>query len=529
MGASTGTAGEWLSPLGSSPDRRQLAEAAIVCTYLVLCCGSLIPFLAIAQPPIVDFANHAARLTLACNPGDPAVAAMYRYQFAIIPNLAIDLVNAPLCGIVSPSMVLRLVTAGSLSLIYFSAWLIQQRLFGRANAFLFLLPAIAFNLVTTMGYMNFLAGVSLTYLLVALSIGREQRFERLLFLCNAGGLLIFLCHVFALGFALLLFFGMMLRGAHPTPARVVQGAVRTLALFALPLLLLVFVPRGHEHFVVGYFHKTRMLPALFMAQHVSLGAFGILLLVPLYFLLRNKVVRVDERMHWPLIVAGAFVLLCPSSVENAVDVDSRLLVALAYLFFAALQPCRREREITLVLGGTAAAFAAFQLWSAASIWLAFSNQVDELRQADGIFPANAKVLTVAGDGTGFVADPLAYSHVTSYLTIDRRIFNPLEFTGIGMQPLSVTPAYERVDTPTGQPYSPEIANRFIKPDPALAKLARENGAGFALGWPNKFDYVICYDFGRHHNFNPALLTEVGRGSFFTVFKVTPAGKGLSHS
>jgi hypothetical protein len=118
-----------------------------------------------------------------------------------------------------------------------------------------------------------------------------------------------------------------------------------------------------------------------------------------------------------------------------------------------------------------------------------------------------------------VADSLAYSHVTSYLTIERRIFNPLEFTGVGMQPLSVTPQFAAVDSPTGQPYSPAIANRFIDPDKALEKLAKENEAGFALRWPRNFDFVIFYHFGGAHNFNPALLEDVRDGSFFSILKV----------
>jgi hypothetical protein len=491
----------------------------ILWTYLLLCCASLVPFLAIAQPPIVDFANHAARLSLACTISDPATSAMYRYQLAIIPNLAVDLVNAPLCGIVGPTVVLKLVTATSLSLIYFAAWLIQQKLFERANAFLFLLPAIAFNLVTTMGYMNFLAGVATACLLLALAIGREHRFGMLVVLCNAGGLVIFFCHVFALGFALMLFFGLMLPSERPSVPQVANAALRALGLFALPLRLLAFAPRGHEHFSLGFFHKTRMLPALFMAQHVNLGAFGLALLAPLYLLFRNNLIGVDRRMRWPLITVGAFLLVSPCSVGNAIDIDSRILVATAYLFFAALYPRRCQREITLGLAAIAAGFAVFQLWSAATIWTNFSKQVDELREAGRILPARAKVLTIASGGPTEAADPLAYSHVTSYLTIDRRIFNPLEFTGVGMQPLSVTKGYAAVDTPTGQPYSPELANRFVSPNAALEKLADENEAGFALRWPRNFDYVVFYHFGRPYNFNPSLLSEIRRGSFFTILKV----------
>src|SRR5215218_6314904 len=121
------------------------ANAGFLATYVLLCALSLLPFVLIAHPPIVDFANHAARLSLACNAGDPAVAAMYRYNDGIIPNLAADLINWPLCGMMGPLAVLKATIAGSLALVYFSGWLIQRKLFGQVNAFLLLLPAFAMN------------------------------------------------------------------------------------------------------------------------------------------------------------------------------------------------------------------------------------------------------------------------------------------------------------------------------------------------------------------------------------------------
>lgn len=44
--------------------------------YLIFCALSVVPFIAVANPPIVDFPNHAARLGLQCAMGDPVVSAM---------------------------------------------------------------------------------------------------------------------------------------------------------------------------------------------------------------------------------------------------------------------------------------------------------------------------------------------------------------------------------------------------------------------------------------------------------------------
>ena len=40
-------------------------------------------------------------------------------------------------------------------------------------------------------------------------------------------------------------------------------------------------------------------------------------------------------------------------------------------------------------------------------------------------------------------------------------------------------------------------------------------------WPEHFDYLIDFDYGRPTNPVPALLTAVHRGSYFTIFRIHP--------
>jgi hypothetical protein len=527
MTSSTSTADEWSQPANPSAGLAQNANV-VVALYLLLCVLSALPFVAIAYPPIVDFANHAARLNLACNQTDPLVAAMYQYRLGIIPDLAIDIANIPACGLVESVTVLKMVTAASLLLIYFSAWLIQRKLFGRPNAFLLLLPAIAFNLVTTTGYINFLAGVAITCLMAALAIGRERDFRALLLLCNVGGLLVFFCHLFALAAVMTFFFGLMLRNAGLSVRGFAIACLRTFALFALPLFFLLLVPRDGHGLILSYHGKFRVLIAPFLAQHVSIGLFGPLLIIPLYLLLKKRIVEFHPLFRFPITALGLYILIIPSEVMTAVDVDSRTIVALAYLALAAFRPVEREREVTLAIGALASAAAAFQLWATLAIWQPFSRQAAELREAVRILPPEAKVLTVGEDtGPELIAFPSAYSHLGSYATIERRIFNPFEFTGVGMQPLSVTAPFAPYDTPAGQPFSPGVANNLATPTPALEGKARKLQADYALRWPQRFDYVVYYHFGRPKNFNPAVLREVRAGSFFSIYKVDRSG-GRTH-
>ncbi len=332
-------ASDTIPPVGLDAVASRLnAHVALVATYVALCALSLLPFVLIEHPPIVDFANHAARLSLACSAGDPAVDAMYRYSLGLIPNLAADLVNWPLCGLMGPAAVLKATIAGSLALTYFSGWLLQRKLFGRINAFLLLLPAFAMNLVTTMGYINFLAGVGVACLMVALAIGRERRFGELLAIGNIGGLILFFCHIFALALAVVLFFGILFRDMPRNAKGLVQAGLKTLALFAVPLMLIPFVPSADEALKIDYIGKGRAVAALFLTQHPNPTIFGMLLFIPLYLVMRKGWVDVHQAMRWPLGVLAAYVLVVPSGLQDAIDIDARTMIALAYLFFASLRP-----------------------------------------------------------------------------------------------------------------------------------------------------------------------------------------------
>lgn len=523
MSSSTDTADGWLAPREAAKPVR-LAHSLVLPGFVLLCCLSFLPYLIVSFPPIADFANHAARLDLACHANDPTVAAMYRYRLGMIPDLAIDLVNLPLCGTFSSAAILKAVICASLALIYSSAWLMQRKLFGRPNAFLFLLPAMAFNMVTTMGYINFLAGVAIVCLMVALAIGRERQFGALLLIGNLGGIVAFFCHIFALAIGMLFFFGLVLRAHAKTPRGILSSALKTAAIFMLPLALISFVPSDAHALSFGYVQKGRLLIALFMANR-SLGVYGLILLAPLAFALKVKDVELHERFRLPLALVGLYVLLVPSQLNDAVDIDSRSLVALAYIFFAALAPRRDQQSVTLVLGALAAGLVGFQLWSVMAVWQPFSRQVEEFRAASAVLPANAKVLPVRDfDGPQVIAAPMAYMNLTSYATIDRRIFNPLEFTGVGMQPLSVTPAYARIDAVAGQPISSDIANRLAPADAVIAHPAANFSTKYALHWPQTFDYLIYYHFGAPKNFNTKALREVRRGSFFTIYSIDRNGR-----
>ena len=91
-----------------------------------------------------------------------------------------------------------------------------------------------------------------------------------------------------------------------------------------------------------------------MTQHPNPSIFGMLLFIPLYLAMRKGWVRVAPAMRWPLGTLAAYVALVPSGLQEAIDVDARTMVVLAWLFFASLQIVERKDEVTAVVVASAA-------------------------------------------------------------------------------------------------------------------------------------------------------------------------------
>ena len=164
---------------------------------------------------------------------------------------------------------------------------------------------------------------------------------------------------------------------------------------------------------------------------------------------------------------------------------------------------------------------------AALVWQPFSSQVAEFRKVDQALPAEALVLAVAPkEPENTIAGSLAYGHITSYATLDRRIFNPMEFSGVGMQPLSATPAFAPYDIPHAMPFDPATAAKLADPTAEFEKKIRLHKAEFAERWPERFDYVIYFHFGKAPNFDPARLDIVEQGSYFSILKIKGRAKAL---
>lgn len=508
----------------------------ILAAYVLLSVAGLFGLMIGSVPFGVDYPNHAARLFIECNQNDPYLSRMYSVEYGIIPNLAIDLLYRPLCGAVDPMTFLRGTLVLTIAGILFVVWMLRSVLDGgRPSAFVLLAPAMTFNLVTSMGYLNYLIGTFL-FLLFAWVMLRfdvlRRRQTLAIVVPNIFGSLIFLCHIFAVALAGIFLFGLRFAtgSGQPLLKRISKAAIMSAASFALPLGMTLTAESSGFGPIYTFGAKIRALWApVFFSNVMAAATLSFAWTALAYWAFRERSVSVSRTLRWPLFFLIGYALLLPSALLNAVDLDSRSLVSILLLGIAGLsvRPTSLGRVPELAAAGVAVVTICVQLSVLVPQAITFGAQVNEFRQAIRIIPAGAPVLSVAAMESSPPAPLRFYSHLTSYTTRDRRAYNPLEFDGKGMQPMSVRPEFACIDVPGGPLIPDRIVGKLLGPGADdFVRRPEYLRFGYARQWDQNFAYVIYYHFDSPRLTLPTTRL-VREGSFFTIYQTsgTPSLEG----
>jgi hypothetical protein len=500
----------------------------LAAAYVLLSLAGIAGLMVGSVPFGVDYPNHAARLFVECNLGDPVLSRMYTVEYDLIPNLAIDLINRPLCGLVDPLTLVRGAMIATLTGVLVMVWKLHRLLNdGEPNAFVLLAPAMTFNIVTSMGYLNYFIGtfLFLAFVWCMLKYRVLERHKALaILLPNLFGAALFLCHVFALALAGIFLFGLRFGAGkgQPLVKRTLDAGLMSAASFAVPFIMMIGAERSGFGLTYAAVGKLRTLLAPMLYSSIFAAAFiAFIWLALFYWAFREKKVSIEPRLRWPLVLLTAFSFALPSTLLDATDLDSRSLVSVAYLAIASIQirDVARQSVAQIAAAAIAAVTLASQLILAIPQIRLFDRQAVEFRSALRVIPPVSPVLSIVNADRIPAVPRRFYQHLASYSTLDWKAFNPNEFTGKGMQPLRSKPAFACIDIPAGSPIRVNIARRLLQPETAkILQQRRYTNLRYFYRWDRRFDHVIYYHHGARGNPFPAILKPVHQGSFFTIFR-----------
>lgn len=512
---------------------------------MVALLGVLAPIVLMPVPPLTDFANHLARMDIIARLRDDALLArFYTVDWALIPNLAMDILVPPLARLIGVFAAGQVFIALIIVTIVTGAWALHDALHrhshgpGGANALVAM--ALVYNGIFLLGFTNFLLGIGLVLWGVAawVRLPRRRPWLRLgastLIVC-----LLFVCHLFAVGlYAMALFCleapTLCTAGPHAGKWRALLGRLAAMALPFLPVLpaLALSPTMGLANLMVwswsGKGEGLRLLVETYHGDWEVPAGWLALGIVAALLACRRMALHPGG---WLLLgLGGVTYIALPTVIFGSSYADERLPVALLFLVlgFARFDlRTRRARALGLavilaVIGGRTALLV--------HDWLPLGRVYADMRAALAQAAPGATVLVVeATVPTGDPALNNAIAHAPCLGIIDRSLLVSTAFSVKGKQILGITPAYtQRVDREDGDPPNvADLAHAVTESRPDSGPESRpesgaESGAGegyFWQNWQRDDDYVLVLYTSPGTQALPGLLELVHDGPHFQLYKV----------
>lgn len=515
--------------------------------YLSLSLAALYPVLSVTVPPLVDYPNHLARAYILAEIAElPLLQERYAVTWAIVPNLAMDLIVPPLTAIMSVFDAGRVFIAATLLMLVAGTVALHRVLHGRVGLWPAAIYLLLYNHVLAWGFLNYLFGVGLFLLVFAAWIACERwsLWVRLAVFSLASSVLFF-CHLFAFGVYVLTIaayqLGQTLERHGVWPARLTRDWLAALGQFAVPGLLWLFsqgatgvAPEATGLTFYGtLLSKLRALlsPVFFHWQPLDYLIFGFLCVV-LPVLLFGRDLRLAPAVRLPLFALGVAALAMPTWLLNVAGVDFRLPLVVACLAVAGTRPKAHSRDKLVAIGTVALVLFVTRIWTLAEDWRVYDLQFAEFRVASQRIAPGASLLVTRKPDlfvlNGRVVFRRVYSHLPALAVIDRSVFLPSLFTG-PQQPIQAASAYAALDTPFDG-HALTLENLREGADPGRAKqlegfVDRRGIKAYWAFWPERFENLLMLDVETAENPFPSLLTPVHQGSFFSLYAVEREAAG----
>jgi hypothetical protein len=494
-------------------------------TLALLSAALFAPLLIADVPPILDYPNHLARFTLlAAGPDDPVLGPLFRPHWAIIPNLASDVVGPMLLRILPIHVAGRSMLAGILLLNLVGVLALHRALFGRVFCWPLASGLVAYNSNFMLGFLNGQIGIGLAMIFAAAWITwREEKPAATVVAAMMASVVLFFCHLIGVVFFLALICSSEIYAVrhHRAMGRALWALLPVLAAPVLlsflttlrdaPAALHWMTPQ--EKLIqlaspfINYSFPLDMITAALLYGGVVLGvALGWLAVAP-----RAVAAVAALAVLYPFL---------PFDLMSASFVDTRVAVMLGFLLFAATERAALPRRIRSIFAAGLIGLFAARMTIVADVWLEHRRDLADLRSVMASVPAGALVYVTnvsqeeapaywdAAPRSRRLSNTLrADFHLPALLLIERKAFWPILFANPAQQPISLRAPYDRLARAAHD--IPSHATLVADPDRGSAAL-------------DLFDFVLMLEAGADHNpdgFVPKCVALLSRTDFAALYRV----------
>lgn len=504
----------------------RLGDPAVL--FALLLAAALAPVLWLSLPAaMADYPNHLARMFVLARDGTAQAQPYYETHWALIPNLAMDLLVPPLGRLIGVELAMRMFYLASQLLIVSGAMAIERAVKGRVHIAGFAALMFLYCTPFAFGFVNFEFALGCALWGIAGALVMQERAWPVRLAAHAAIMAwLFTAHLFALGIYGFTIGLQELWRAWARRASWRETAGR-LSLMALPTLALVAVMARSGGTVGGdgtqwYFgYKPAWLLHIMSGYSMAPSAAGIVALFALLFALgRRGALRFEQSGAWLAAGFGLLYLAMPFRLFDTSYVDMRVPAAAALIlpgFLAVTFPSRAWARGALAV---AVAIVLVNVAAVTEVWLSYRADYAAAIGAFQRMPKGAKVLIGdSGDAPDPPADLRDYPiyNVGTLAVAYADGFVPSLFTERGKQPIIVRPQWQRLDVPYGN-LVPIKLLQVIAEHGATADTPR-----FIRGWARDFDYLFLLG-PKIANPMPDRLVEVTRAPRFVLYRIRKAAE-----
>ncbi len=508
---------------------------------LGLCGVLLAPLLVVDVPPLLDYPNHLARaFVLASLPTDPVLATFYAAHWAIIPNLATDLVAPPLMRVLPVHAVGRLLIAAAVLLPVLGSVAYSRALGGKWWSLA--VGLTAYNSTLLQGFLNFNLAAGLALLLAAVWLRRRESNPAATIALNAAGaVVLFACHLMGLVFLAILLasaecsrlagdlrrlsvgpglrmvgrFGALLRFGLWRGAAVAMVFAAPIGLYSASQLQTL---GGDAEFLPPQAKLAQLLsPFVNYSLTLDLITAVAALSLPVLCLLLGK-----GRIPAPAALASGGLLFAyvaaPYGWKGTYQLDARFAIMLGFMLFAGFVPVRWPVWLCRLVATGAVLLLVARIGLLTAAWAQHRSDLADLRQALApVLPGQAVYVASAAptDRAAYRArspwsrrlsnDLQTDTHLGALALIERRAWWPFEFDIPSQQPIV-----------TREPYR-SMAER-IGDMPDQAALLKADLCGFDAVLLTQADAAPDLPAARFH-----LRVRAGYAALYAIDVCQPGG------
>jgi hypothetical protein len=514
-------------------------SAAWWAALVVLCTILLLPLTVVDVPPLLDYPNHLARAyVLAWGQQDPFLSRMYLPHWAIIPNLAIDIILPPMLRVLPVHVAGRIFLGITLLLPVIGAVLYSTAIFGRRSYWSIAVCLVACNGLFLLGFVNFQFGIGLALICAAAWVARREAHPASTAAIGAiSAVVLFFCHLMGLLFFLILVGSFEIertwvsyRQGEPLITTAARRAMLLLSVIAIPTAL--YMASAFADVGTGITWETDqeklMRSAMPLLNYnlpldaVSAGLLAAFLLACAAL----RLIRVPLGSAVALGVVGGIFGVAPLGFKGTGYIDARFAVMFGFLVFATIRPARLPSRAALMVATVVLLLFGIRTSQVATVWYAHNRDLAELRDVISVVQPGSRVLVATVDDNEaapakrgfmrrqFLSDGTRLDgHSAALLLIERDAFWTFLFANPDQQPIELRSPYREIAAATlGIP----TIHLLTTSSPIQADLRKFPMAG---RWSCCYDYVLLLEAGARPDFSNANLELVRKSDFANLFRI----------